>query len=142
MTLALGSILTRLFGDESPTGQIEREISTFYLVSNNSLASVSSPMGYLEIILWEENNRLGYDYDILYALWTCESQNRHEGIWGDNYQSYGGFQWQLPSWVMYNRILGTDLNITSLKDQAIMTIMVLKRGDWWNWKNCLYNKFN
>ena len=107
------------------------------IISGTSLSAISSPLSVNETILWEESQRLDYSYDTLYSLWGCEAQWRHEGIFGDNYLAYGAFQWHFQSWEFYTRILDRrDFNILSFKDQIDLTILVLQRGDWWNWKNC------
>lgn len=79
-----------------------------------------------------------FDFQMLYDLWRCEAQWKHDGEWGDEYQSYGAFQWQIVSWVRYNEMFGTELNILSFEDQAILTVLTLKtEGGWENWFNCL-----
>lgn len=121
----------------SPEALLQPYNSTLYIQSGTVLGAISSPLSEKETILWEETNQLGYSYDILYSLWTCESQNRHEGVWGDNYQSYGGLQFQLPTFITYADAYKLEgLNIQDFRSQIILAIYMLKDGQENNWHNC------
>lgn len=87
--------------------------------------------------LWEAESRYGLKHGTLFNLAECESSVRHDDIWGDNGDSYGMFQWQLPSWRRYCKEYKTELNILNLKDQIELTARVIADGGWFNWKNCL-----
>ena len=127
-------------------GQIERKSDTFsdtlVVHQGNTLACISSPLNEIETLIWEASQKWNISYTILYDLAICESRLRHNNIWGDNGLAYGIYQWHLSSWVLFNNIFGTELNITSIKDQIEMTARVLQQPNGWqNWYNC-YNQIS
>ena len=132
----MGWCMRSFWREVSPQGRLEREYTIKSAYSNNYLASISSPLGTKETIVWELCQKYDFDYKTLYDLAECEASLEHKNKWGDDYQSFGGFQWCFTSWEMYNRIFNKELNMLSFKDQAELTILTIQRGDWWNWANC------
>lgn len=93
-----------------------------------------------ETELWEVAQEYDYDYDKLYALWQCEG-GKHDGMFGDDGKAYGAFQYWDDTWYRYNYLFNLKLNKLEFRDQAILTILILKLPEGWrNWKWCWENR--
>lgn len=116
-------------------GLLERKDNTY--IQGNTLASMSSLLPQYETELWEVCKGLGYDYDTMYALWKCEAQNMHDNIWGKAGE-YGAFQFMPRTFKSFADYYGLDdANWFSFRDQATLTILMLKEGyynQWVCWK--------
>lgn len=92
------------------------------------------------IIYWAEKG--GINPNLMVNLANCESRlNPYaKGDWRSEtkeYKAYGLFQWWASSWKKYNNFFGENYDRYSWKDQVKLTALVLKKGDWKNWYNCL-----
>ena len=134
---------SRLLPESSPEGLLEREYSTpraSFLILGNTFGVLVSPLPEIETFIWESSRKWGIDYSVLYDLAVCESQLRTDA-WGDHGLAYGLYQWHFISWVMYNKMYNTELNILLPQDQIELTARVLKDGGENNWMNC-WSKIN
>jgi hypothetical protein len=90
--------------------------------------------------IWAASNKYGTDFDTMWDLAKCES-SLNPVAKGDAGLAYGIFQWHKPSWDMYNKRFGIQLDRNNAKDQAEMTAKVLLlSGGYRNWTNCFNTK--
>ena len=129
----------RFLPENRPEGLLQREHSTpgtTLLIGGHALGVIVSPLPKIETLIWESAQKWDISYNTLYDLAVCESQLNPKA-WGDHHTSFGLYQWKIQSWIFYNQLYGTELNILLPQDQAELTARVLKNGNWTNWFNCL-----
>lgn len=120
------------------------EESTLILVQDNSLVAVAVPYypkTYTLVSLIAEDDLKYYiksKYpgmaDLLLDLSYCEARWKHDGEWGDNYQSYGAFQFQQRTF--YTFCQGDWKNYQDQADCAVKMISIGLGPTTRGWFNC------
>ena len=74
--------------------------------------------------------------NLLIDLAKCESRWRNDGLWGDNYQSYGIYQFQEKTFYSY---CPSSWNWQDAENQLNCAVIMIKQGlgpTSIGWKNC------
>ena len=135
LLLALSLFLVNLLSKPNNNLIGKADGMTMANIESNTLTAVYNPFSELAtqiVQLHQVSDKTGYSYEVLYALWQCESNLRHDNVWGTAGE-YGAFQWKLSSFKYYADKLGEALNIFSFPDQAYLTAKVLQEGGYNNW---------
>ena len=144
------------YSETALKGEYSYPQSQLLIVQGNTLVSrgvffQNPPKRYISAIRYSENEtekekllRLIKKHypeyeELLMKLAFCESSWTHRGTFGDNFASYGIFQWQAPSWDCWCK--GSRYN---LEDQLHCTMRLIKKNlghTTRGWFNC-FKKHN
>ena len=117
------------------------------IIQNNSLLPISSPVFPPKLTVlgslvngYDINDLIREKYPEMTGLLTdltkCEARWRHDGLWGDNYNSYGVFQFQEDTFYSY---CSSGWDWQDMEDQLDCSVIMIKLGlgpKTVGWYNC------
>ena len=119
---------------KGPRQEIMPRVEGYYLLEENSLKALASPVLITPQILGI--SAFGLDYKqakLLNDLWFCEASLKHDNVWGDNNMAYGGFQFWETTWDSYCQ--GSRYALDNQIQCASYMIFKLKIGPK-HWQRC------
>lgn len=102
------------------------------VIQDNFIASLSDRKGVLndyKTLVGFYAAKYGVDVDVLSRVIMCESGFRHDGVFGDSGKAYGIAQFHKPTFEMWNKERGVDLDYYNLEDQLDLMAWAFSKGE-------------